>query len=105
MYSLSLSLVRIEGEYQCAVGGVCQTPPDHAMIAIIRNVDRRLIIDEQPIAVVDLVQSSTTSLTSRGHEAQRVSDIPLHHSAIGVIQDIHGVVVVDIERRGIVQLR
>lgn len=75
------------------------------MVSVVGDVDPRLISDKKSVAIVDLAQTRTASLTGSRHETHRVPDTPTHHSAISPIQDVHSVVIVDVYRRWIVELR
>ena len=75
------------------------------MISVVRYVDPRLISDKKSVAIVDLAEARTTSLTGGRHETHRITDNPPHYSTIGPIQDVHSVVIVDMYRRWIIELR
>ena len=73
------------------------------MITILRDIDVVLLIDKEGIAGPNLIEGTSTTLSTGNRSAHRISHLPAKHSIVGSVKNEHRSVGIDSDAGGIVQ--
>ena len=102
-HSMPIVVVR-DVPYQLSDRIISRYPFCYSMIAILRDIDIRLTVDEHRITAGDSIQARPKTATIDNNVPQLISDLPSQNSIIRRVQDVHRISLVDIDCRWIVQL-